>query len=151
MTMTEAVVERKGVRRIGRLEVGTPRAQRAPGPEGGGMLGSLGSFRRDPLAFLLSVADRYGDVVRLRFGPRAAHRVVHLVRHPDHVRHVLQERQGLLTSEGELWERQRRMIQPLLHRDRLTSYSETMVRSCGEMLARWDGYAGEARPVRRGR
>ena len=77
--------------------------------------------------------EQYGDVVRHRVGPL----VVHMIRHPDHVKHVLQENhgnylkgrglqkikvvlgEGLLTSEGDFWRRQRKLAQPAFHHKRL--------------------------------
>ena len=55
---------------------------------------------------------------------------------------------GLLTSEGDFWLRQRRLIQPLFHRDRLAGYGAVMVELAertGRLLAR----RRDARPPRR--
>ena len=51
--------------------------------------------------------------------------------------------QGLLTSEGELWRRQRKLAQPAFHRERMDGFAQTMARATAEMLARWrDGGGG---------
>lgn len=124
----------------------------APGPRGHWLWGSLPQFRDDPIHALQDPWRAYGDVVRLRFGPKR----VHLLVHPDHVRHVLQENNknygkqtigfaklrkllgnGLLTSEGEFWLRQRRIAQPAFHRQRIAGFGGAMVRATSEMLARW--------------
>lgn len=123
-----------------------------PGPENSGLLGDLPVFRRDPLAYLLDVSARYGDVVRIPMGPRS----IVLVAHPDGVRRVLQENaknytkqtrgfdvvrellgQGLLTSENPLWLRQRRLIQPAFHRQRLAGFGQTMVSESRRLAGEW--------------
>ena len=126
---------------------------RPPGP--GNLLrsGELFSARRDPLRFLLSVADRYGDVSYFKGGPFE----VYFLIHPDHVRDVLtthhhrfmkgqgiQEMkrllgEGLLTSEDPLHKRQRRLIQPMFHHSRISTYGNVMVRYADEMSRRWRG------------
>ncbi len=82
---------------------------------------------RDPLSFFLTLTRQYGDVVCYRPAPEPAY----LVNHPDYIRHVLVENNrnyskatyinqmfkavvgdSLLTSEGETWLRQRRLMQP---------------------------------------
>lgn len=95
---------------------------------------------RDPLRFLERAAQHYGDIIPFRILNRPAF----LIKHPDHVREILVNRQhsftkspalqrakrffgeGLLTSEGEFHTRQRRLLQPAFHRDRLQSYGATM-------------------------
>ena len=96
---------------------------------------------RDRLGFLRRLADTYGDVVffRLAGAPFA------LLNHPDRVRDVLVTHHrsfhkgvglerarmllgdGLLTSEDERHTRQRRLIQPAFHRERIAAYASTMV------------------------
>jgi len=44
---------------------------------------------------------------------------------------------GLLTSEGELWRRQRRLVQPAFHRDRIRGYAQQMVATTLEHEAGW--------------
>ena len=100
--------------------------------------GEFGDFLRDPLKFLASAQQRYGDVFRFRFGPL----LLHFLFHPNHVRRILHDQQknylrgwhyrlarglavdNLVVSEGDFWLRQRRMAQPAFHRQRLTGYAE---------------------------
>jgi cytochrome P450 len=130
-----------------------------PGPQGHWFSGNLPDFRRGRLAFLDDCFQRYGDVVSFRFGPR---RMV-LLNHPDLVEDVLvtQNRKfikhfalrmtrltlgnGLLTSEGDFWRRQRRLAQPAFHRDRVASYAGVMVEFAERMLAGWED--GQVRDV----
>src|SRR5580693_3266810 len=42
--------------------------------------------------------------------------------------------QGLLTSEGEFWKRQRRLVQPAFFRDRILSYGGLMTSCTARMM-----------------
>lgn len=108
---------------------------------GAPLAGTLFEIYRDPPALLLSAARTQGDVVDLGV---PGDRLVLLV-HPDDVERVLVKDHklfskdkgthdlssvlgnGLLTSEGEFWKRQRRLAQPAFHRERIQSYASTMV------------------------
>jgi cytochrome P450 len=134
----------------------------APGPPGDFLLGNLREFRRDVLGLLTDSARHYGDVVRCRLGPY----VVHLVNHPSHVEHVLHKNcenydkrtrsaakirdvcgDGLLTSDGELWRQQRRLMQPAFHQQRLHGMAPLTIEATGNMLARWDRSAAAGQPI----
>ncbi len=100
-----------------------------PGPSGEV---ALAEVRRDPLAFLVGLVARHGDVVRYRAGGWTAT----LLNRPDLVRAVLLDRfrqfgklgtpdlmmlkpmlgEGLLTVDGETWRRQRQIVQPAFRR-----------------------------------
>jgi cytochrome P450 len=106
-------------------------------------------MRRDPLAFLTRTARRYGDVSRFRMGPVE----LFLVNRPEWIRDLFVthasvfhkgrglERakrllgEGLLTSEDPVHLRQRRMMQPAFHRERIAGYGAAMV-DLAERLAR---------------
>lgn len=111
---------------------------------------NLLAFRKDPLAFLAQMA-RHGDIVSYRMGPRT----VTFLNHPDHIKDLLVTSnrkfekgmvlrrskrvlgEGLLTSEGEVHLRQRRLAQPAFHRQRIGSYAESMVRYAQHARDRW--------------
>ena len=130
-----------------------------PNPNGSYLIGNLLDYARDPLGFMTRCSRQYGDVVRLRFPGLS----LYLLSHPDHAEHVLVKKnrqfvksryfrrelsflgQGLLNSEGELWRRQRRLIQPAFHRQRINAYSEVMVLHAERMLAMWKD--GEIRDI----
>jgi cytochrome P450 len=119
----------------------TARQSRPPGPKNPPLLGQVAKFRRDPPAFLTSVAKAYGDIAYFRLGQQNAF----LLSHPDYIRDVLITNQhsfiksrmlqraktllgeGLLTSEAPLHTRQRRLVQPAFHRSRLAGYAEMMI------------------------
>jgi len=123
-----------------------------PGPKGWPVLGVSLELLNDPLALFRRLAREYGDIVR--FPVLIGDRI--LLNHPDYIEQVLviqqskfhksdlskraTERllgQGLLTSEGEFWRRQRRLAQPAFHRSRINSYAETMVAITEDHLCRW--------------
>ena len=116
-----------------------------PGPQARFPGAHLLAFSRDRLGFVCRLKREYGDVVAFRLGPE---RTV-LLSHPAHLHEVLvrQHRafqkgrrgevttqflgQGLLNSEGVQHQRQRRLLQPALHRHRLAlellGYPERLV------------------------
>jgi cytochrome P450 len=123
----------------------------APRRPGGGLMGDLGAYNANPLAFMAQTAHEYGEVVPLRFGPLRAV----LLTNPGAIEAVLigQQRNfrkaagvrrlrtllgnGLLLSEGDFWLKQRRMMQPAFHRAAVARYGEVMVRRTQAMLDGW--------------
>jgi len=115
------------------------------------LIGGLINPGRDPLAFLTRLARTYGDVAYFRLGSERAF----FINHPQHIRDVLVthdrnftksrglERakkllgEGLLTSEGAAHMRQRRLLQPAFHRDRIDAYASVMVEHADRMRRRW--------------
>jgi cytochrome P450 len=110
---------------------------------------------REPLALFTRAFQQYGDVVRFRMGPRP----FYMVSHPDLVRRFLAENasnyprdtgapgillgNGLFESEGDYWRRQRRLIQPAFHRERLRGLVAGMAESIQRMLDGWDARVGQ--------
>jgi cytochrome P450 len=135
-----------------------PTIIRPAGPKGVPIRGVLSKFLDNPLRTLEESA-RYGDIVTLRF----MHRYAYFLSHPDYIKHVLVDNnqnyvkgrglaltkpvvgEGLLTSEGELHQRQRRLIQPAFHRRRIAALAETMTRFTVEHVADW--HAGDTRDL----
>jgi len=85
---------------------------------------------------------RYGDVYRVQNKGSA----LYVFRHPDHIKEILVTQasafdkahtafkrlslvlgDALLTSDGDRWRRQRRLVQPAFSRQRLVEYSTAMV------------------------
>jgi cytochrome P450 len=102
----------------------------------------MAKMMRDPIGTVAARFEQYGDIYRVQF-PGSA---LYVVRHPDHIRDVLIDNaadfgkghsaflrlgyvlgDSLLTSEGEDWRRQRRLVQPAFAPARLGEYAEVMV------------------------
>jgi cytochrome P450 len=128
-----------------------------PGPPGHFLLGHLRELRQDVLGLYERTARAYGDVALLRFGLKP----VYAVSHPDLIEEVLTSRNfmkhyalrmnrlllgnGLLSSEGDFWLRQRRLIQPAFNRDHLNRYAETMIAYSERWAGLWRD--GETRNI----
>jgi cytochrome P450 len=122
-----------------------------PGPKGRLLRGYLPEFRRDPTGLLTQVAREWGAIARLQLGPYD----FYLLSHPDYIEQVLVTQnklfvkgrgleaaepvlgQGLLSSEGDFWRRQRRLAQPAFHRSRIHEYGRTMVDFALQHMAGW--------------
>lgn len=131
-----------------RVNIVRQRPIQAPGP--GGFL-SARPLMLDPLPFLEKMFRNYGDVVRMRI----LNLRVYAVAHPEGIKHVLQDNhrnyrksfdykilarllgQGLVTSEGSLWLKQRRLMQPTFHRQKITGFGALMADCTLQMLERW--------------
>jgi cytochrome P450 len=139
----------------------SPPPKIAPGPEGHWLLSNFPALRRDPLALFSQSARDYGDIVRIRFGPK----ITHLVRSPEAIKYVLQDNpkaftketrgfltlrnilgMGLLTSDGKVWLRQRRIAQPAFHRQRIAALASVMTRAAVETANDWSALADRGRP-----
>ena len=115
--------------------------------------GLLSLAVRDPLRSLAVMAHRYGDTAAVPIGPG---RDFFLFTRPEHVDHILVARSrryataftyrplrawvglGLITSDGELWERQHRLIQPMFAHKRVVLLAPHMSAATQRMLDRWD-------------
>jgi cytochrome P450 len=127
-----------------------------PGPKGYPLFGNVFEPRGDSIGYLTRCAREYGDIVFFRFlGVPAC-----FVNRPDYIESVLVTQNnnfvkskdyramrrvlgnGLLLSEGEFWRRQRKLIQPAFHQDRIAAYADIMTGYTQRMLSSWnDGQA----------
>ena len=131
--------------------MGTPAT--APGPSGPHKLKAFGAIRGNPLSYLAGVWREHGDVVQFPI-PRPPS---YFVNDPDAVRRVLVEQartygkstiqyralslvtgEGLLTSDADVWRRQRRMVQPAFHQETLAQLTDYVERSSSSVLADWE-------------
>ena len=130
----------------------------APGPATLSLLGSWQQFRRDPLRMMSRWRGEYGDLMRFRLGLRPFFMLSHpalaeevLISRADEFAKIAQTRKssgfalvfgnGLVTSYGELWRRQRKLIQPVFHRGKVMAFGGRMVSCAQSLLARWDALA----------
>jgi cytochrome P450 len=137
--------------------------RRAPLVPGHWLIGLSLSMRNDPLGVMDGAFAQFGgEAVFLKLGPYRAT----LVRHPDLIKRVFIDNadnytkqtrgyekaklvlgHGLVTSEGELWQRQRRIATPAFSRSRVTSFASTMVDATTAMLDEWRTRAREGTPI----
>ena len=127
---------------------------RAPLAPGAPIIGLAARMRANPLQTLeqafLDTGD--GEAVFIRLGPYKAT----ILRHPDLIKRIFVDNasnyskrtrgylkarlvlgDGLVTSEGELWQRQRRIATPAFHRQRIAGFATTMVTATEEMIGGW--------------
>ncbi len=131
-----------------------------PGPDGLPIVGNYLAFARDPFEFMTETAREYGDIAAWEEldGP------IYQLNHPDYIEQVLVQNNqnyikgqnfqktlgpitgnGILNSEGAVWRRNRHLIQPAFHPDRIQEYATMMTDSTEAMLEGWDD--GETRLV----
>jgi cytochrome P450 len=126
-----------------------------PGPRGHPVIGSLLDLVKDPLAFVSETTKTYGDLAAVNVGPVR----LYLASNPHHIKHMMQDNRynytkgtmwntlrrifsnGLLASEGDFWLRQRRLMQPAFHRQRLAALTTLMTDAVTQMLDRWEPFA----------
>ncbi len=128
-----------------------------PGPPRTAALSLLRKVIWDRIGLMTSAADRYGDAVRMAVGPMA----LYFFNHPEHAKHVLTDNSanyhkgfglaqakralgdGLLTSEGELWRKQRKVIQPVFQHKRLAAHADVIAGEAAKLVARLAAHRGE--------
>lgn len=138
---------RQGTGRGGRVPPGPPRRE---------TIGLFGKLVNDRLGLMSGAAARYGDAVRIRIGPKA----LYLFNHPDHAKHVLADNpanyhkgigliearralgDGLLTSEGDLWRKQRTVIQPAFGHKRIAEQAGAIAQEAAALVIRLRAHEG---------
>jgi cytochrome P450 len=130
-----------------------------PGPRGLPIVGNLFEPRGDAIGYMSRSLREYGDIVFFRFlGVPMC-----LANRPEYIESVLVTQHqnfekskdyralrrvlgyGLLTNEGELWRRQRKLVQPAFYHDRIAAYADIMVQYTEQALAAWQD--GQTRDV----
>jgi cytochrome P450 len=134
--------------------------RRPPGPAGKPVVGNILEFRKDILGTMLDGWRNHGDIVQFNVGGPA-----YLFVHPDDIAYIIRfgaanypkapfqdvrwrkiVGEGIVTSKGAFWERQRRLAEPAFHAERIAEFGRIMTDATNEMLAEWDKIAerGEA-------
>ncbi|MFZ0225288.1 MAG: cytochrome P450 [Candidatus Nitrosopolaris sp.] len=108
-------------------------------------------FMRDPIKTLTDIANTYGNICHFKFGRQH----IYLVNDPNHIEDILIRNyknfiktrglqvakrllgEGLVTSEGEYHDRQRRLIQPTFHPTRIKGYGDIITSHAIRMCERW--------------
>jgi cytochrome P450 len=130
-----------------------------PGPPSNLIRSLFGAMQQNPLDYFTAMAQKYGDVSGMRIGKFRSL----FINHPDLIEDVLVNNarlyykgrilrankylfgEGLLTSEGDFWLRQRRLAQPAFHRARVNAYAATMAEYAEQLIATWRN--GEERDI----
>ena len=122
-----------------------------PGPSSLSPSKLLRQFINNPIAMLMKIAYTYGDISHFKFGRQH----VYLVNNPQYIENILirdhknfiksrglqaSKRilgEGLLTSEGEYHDEQRRIIQPAFYPNRIKNYGHVMVDYAERVSEKW--------------
>jgi cytochrome P450 len=128
---------------------------------GSPIIGSIREFQKDRLGFLLRLRQEHGDIAHFRL----FNSDIYLLSRPDMIKQVLVDHHkqyykgrayqrirfalgnGLLTSEGDFWLRQRRLVQPAFHRKNLDKLPPIITGAAQEMLAAWKKLASDGKLV----
>ncbi len=118
------------------------------------LVGTTFSFISDPLGFILTLQEKYPRLATINLLGRK----ITVLQTADDAKHVLQENNrnyhkseaykvlavflgnGLLTSEGEFWRRQRKLAQPAFYKQRLTLMADMMVQETEHLLTDWKAH-----------
>jgi cytochrome P450 len=140
------------------VEENTPK-NTPPGPT------SLEIFQHAPqnlVDFYSWIRGRYGDVVS--FSP-ANQTATFVFFHPQHIQRILQDNaraytrspawekvervlgKGLLITDGEVWLRQRRLLQPFFQRQALKDFVGYIVEKTKALISRWEFLTKENKPI----
>jgi len=117
----------------------------------------------DSLERMIELFAQHGDTYRVFVPARRSY--TYVIHHPDDVKRVLVSNhrnytkglgldrvrillgKGIMTSEGELWKRQRYMMQPLFHRRVIGEFAQLIAAANDRFLARCDELAGRGELV----
>src|SRR3982075_4059823 len=117
----------------------------------------------DSLERMTELFARLGDTYRVFTPGRKSY--TYVIHHPDDVKRVLVSNhrnytkgvgldrvkillgKGIMTSEGDLWKRQRYMMQPFFHRRVITEFAQTLDSANDRFLARWEALTSRGEPV----
>ena len=117
----------------------------------------------DSLERMIELFARHGDTYRVYVPSR--HSWTYVIHHPDDVKRVLVSNyrnytkgtgidriklllgKGIMTSEGELWKRQRAMMQPCFHRRVITRFADLIAQANERFIARWEALAARGELV----
>ena len=117
----------------------------------------------DSLERMLELFARHGDTYRVFSPTRGSY--TYVIHHPDDVKRVLVSNhrnytkglgldrvkillgKGLMTSEGELWKRQRYMMQPFFHRRVITQFARMIAAANDRFILRWEALSARGELV----
>jgi len=132
-----------------------------PGPKPLPLFGSLPELRRNPMEFYARLARDYGGFSRFYYGSKPTF----LAASPEAIKELLVDKReiyvkntryaairraignGLLSSEGELWKRQRRHTQNVLNRKAIREQAAAASAAVAPKIEEWRHAAERATPV----
>lgn len=122
-----------------------------PGPTGNWLSGNWPEFRKDMLEFFHKYTAVYGDIYQFRLfamrfcvvnSPQLLHEI--FVEKNDSFIKSWNMRQlkmafgnGLVTSSGEFWKQQHRIVQPAFRRAKLHKYAQQMIDIIDRVVGEW--------------
>jgi cytochrome P450 len=123
----------------------------APGPVAKGISGNMKDLSANPLEYTAQIARDYPGIGRFR----VYHKYVYIVSDPEYVKYIFKTNNsnyrksqhysklkfllgnGLITSEGDFWLRQRRLAQPIFHKQRIATFVTQMAETTQELIDQW--------------
>jgi cytochrome P450 len=133
-----------------------------PVAKGFPIVGAIPALLREQIDFLEHARVAYGDIYKLNLGTMS----MVMLNRPEHAQHVIVDNvrnygkggqiwdsirdlvgNGLATSSGDFWLRQRRMMQPQFHRQRVGVLSEVIVNHIAQHLENWSQFVGRPAPM----
>src|ERR1700733_6145597 len=117
----------------------------------------------DSLERMRELFGRYGDIYRVYAPGRKSY--TYVIHHPDDVKRVLVSNHknytkgvgldrvrillgnGIMTSEGDFWRRQRYMMQPSFHRRVITEFARVIDVANDRCITRWEAQAARGESV----
>ncbi|HIA05763.1 MAG TPA: cytochrome P450 [Flavobacteriales bacterium] len=123
-----------------------------PSPPGHKLFGHITGFAKDPLNYMMKISREHGGILYSRV---INYKIV-LISKPEYVKYILQENnrnytktsgykplklllgKGLITSEGDLWLKQRRLFQPAFNRESIMNYTKIVGECVDDLLLEWN-------------
>ncbi len=136
------------------IQVRRTRDRNLPPAPTGYLLFQLPKLQHQPIEYLGHLWREYGDLVRMPIMPGFT---LFFAAHPDHAEHILSthedqykkpdfflkpmgliQGQGLFTSEGEVWLKHRRLMQPAFHHKQLVYLHNVMLSCVQSLIMEWE-------------
>lgn len=130
-----------------------------PEPKSSSFGGYKTDYFRNPFSFLSKCVEEYGDIVLLDVGNYK----FYLISSLDYIEQILVKNSsnfgksdsgklmykilgnGLVSSEGNFWQRQRKLVQPAFHHKHLVNFQDLILSSTNRSIANWE--SGETREI----
>ena len=133
-----------------------------PAPKGHWLWGHSKNIIKDPLRYPVEAALNYKPICRLQLGIMTIYVTANVdcikqvflshtenfVKGPGYKTLSFLGGNGLLSSEGDFWKKQRRLAQPAFHKDKLKGFLQTFIDCSNDIAIKWQQYdKGEVYPI----